>query len=273
MRATSRLATAAGIGSLGLALALAGCVDFIAPVGRAGDLPTRLVVTVNVGRDPALSCPGCITADFQRIPGPPVTGPDSAVVWVDGSLDPGTDPAGDTRTVLDPTLRLLGATLQPTDSSALGVRTYRYWWVVPGDTLPLLVPVAPRLDGIAAPDPLAHWSVPWTQSADTLRIAAGQDLPLPITVRPAADQPAPDLRNWSVVVQGRSAFRIGADGPPPDTLLIPARFLPAPADSTLVARMSIVQALTPQPQQNYQVVFVLYVDLAWIIVQTPAGVR
>lgn len=253
-----------------LVLLSAGCIDFLAPKGQAGNTPTRLDVVLHLARNPTLSCPGCITSEYTRIPTPAVTGPDTTVAWLEGTLDPGTDLSGETRTVLDGAPRVLGVSVAPADTTALGRRHYASRWTLPGDSVGPVVLEAPRVAALSPPDPVVHWSVPWSQSADTVRLAPGQDLPLVLTVRPdTASRPAPNFENWQVEVSGTRGFRIGADGPPPDTLVIPARFLPPSPDSTLVARMSIVEGITPAPGQNYQIVFALSVALAWIIVETP----
>lgn len=272
LRTLRRAAPAvASIAALTAALLSAGCVDFIAPQGRASNSPTRLDLSLHIARNPSLSCPGCITSEYTRIPTPGVTGSDTAVAWVDGTLDPGTDLAGETRRVLDAAPRVLGVTIRPADTTALGRRHYAARWVLSSDSVAPVVLEAPQVADVTAPSPVVHWSVPWSQPADTVRLAPGQDLPLVVTVRPSPQSPAPTLENWSVDVRGTRGFRIGADGPPPDTLVIPARFLPPSSDSTLVARMNIVEAITPRSDQDYQIVFVLTVALAWIVVQTQAG--
>jgi hypothetical protein len=253
-------------------LATGACVEFIAPEGPSGNQSALLQVAVRVVRDPAVACTTpCQSPGELRLGGPATA--DSVLVRVDGSLDPGTDPAGETRVVSDDSVRLLGVVVPAGDTIVAGARPFVAWWTRSGaQPPPDLVLVGPRVEGVSLPQPLVSWGLPWTDLPDTLHMQAGSDLPLRVTPAAAAPVPAPAYSGWSLDLRGAGRFTLGADGPPPDTLTVPARFLPPPQDGVITAVLTIYQGVTEQSvNQDYTAVIGVSVDLTWVVLVDTAS--
>ncbi|MGH7475552.1 MAG: hypothetical protein ACRELD_04630 [Longimicrobiales bacterium] len=255
------------------ALAAAACIDFVEPE-RVAQRPTALQVSLRIVDDTARLCPNarCVPIGTADLTPATLIDTGSALAWVQATLDPGTDPGGDPRPVLDDRLGLAGFTLLPFDSADdTGVRRYRARWFTADDGVTTPVTLAPPDVALTAtPDTVARWPLVWTDDPDTLTIEPGADLRL--TLRKPTDPlvPTPTIRNWNLELSSASGrVRIGADGVPPAVLPVPASFLPPPANDTIAARLTVLAA-TMLVFPDYIVTLIVDVNLSWLVRITPA---
>jgi hypothetical protein len=222
-----------------LAVAASACIDFVEP-----DLPFR--------GEPAL---------YQGV----LRVWDDGRVGADGSLRPGFDDDAVQREVRRETLRALNRTVPPAAVGEDGTHTYNDGWTTTRDSVAgALVFEAPLLAG-DAPPPGFRWSGVATPQDDTLMVARGADLTLVVETG-SIEEPAPNTRQWLLSLSGSSGtLRIGADGVPPDTLLVPARFLPLPNAGFFAATLSYTRSLAvPQPSE-YTGILTLDARIDWVV--------
>lgn len=226
---------------IGVALAAAAgaCIDFVEP-----DLPFR--------GQPAL---------FQGV----LRVWDDGRVAADGSLTPGFDDDAVPRDVRRETLRALNRVVAPAAVAEDGRRTYMEQWTTTRDSVAgTLVFEAPLLAG-GAPPPGFRWAGIGTPQGDTLTVAAGADLTLVVETGPV-EEPAPSTRQWLLSLSGSSGtLRIGADGVPPDTLLVPARFLPLPNAGFFAATLSYTRSLAVAQPSEYTGIVTLDARIEWVV--------
>lgn len=226
--------------------ALAGCLDFVEPElpQRGAPAVARLVVVVS----------------------------DSGRLTVSGETVPGFDEDGFRRRFADPTVRVGSLTFQPEGESAAGALMFGSAVAIAGsavtDTFALLPPV---VQGIGE-RPMVRWAGAGRMGPDTLRLSEAGGVRLALRVAPEpAGSPPPETRQWFLTLTGdEGAFRLSADGPPPDTIDVPAHFVPSFAD-TLQVRLVYQQSGTVRSVVRYLGLFTLDVRLHWIVRRRDDG--
>jgi hypothetical protein len=181
-------------------------------------------------------------------------------------LEAGFDGVGLPRRVLDETLRLSGQPLQPTQRLEDGTLLYEATRAVtPADVVGPITVVPPSVTG-ATPPPAPTWLGMRRVGPDTLDLAAGADLVLELEV--AAGGTAV-IQQWFLELVGSegSAIRLSADGPPPERLVVPAIWVPAPAgDGAIHAHLNYIQSeATAGPFGDYVVSASLQIRLSWVV--------
>jgi hypothetical protein len=181
-------------------------------------------------------------------------------------LEAGFDGVGLPRRVVDETLRLSGQPLQPAQRLEDGALLYEATQAVtPADVLGPITVVPPSVTG-TTPPPAPTWLGMRRVGPDTLRLAAGTDLVLELEV--AAGGTAA-IRQWFLELVGSegSVIRLSADGPPPERLVVPAIWVPAPAgDGAIHARLTYIQSeTTAGPFGDYVVSASLQIRLSWVV--------
>jgi hypothetical protein len=226
--------------------ALAGCLDFVEPElpERGAPAVARLVVVVS----------------------------DSGRLTMSGEAEPGFDEDGFRRRFADPTVRVGSMTFEPEGESAAGALIFGSAVAIAGsavsDTLALLPPAVREI----AERPTVRWAGAGRAGPDTLRLneTGGLRLALRTSSEPAGSPP-PETRQWFLTLTGdEGAFRLSADGPPPDTIDVPAHFVPAFAD-TLQVRLVYQQSGTVRDVARYLGLFTLDVRLHWIVRRRDDG--
>jgi hypothetical protein len=232
------------------ALALAGCIDFVEP-----DLPE-------------LGAPAVIQATIRLT--------DVGDAAFEALLSPGFDAEGFRREVAMDTVHVLGRAITPDSIARNGSRRYRAVWQAPGTVVAEPVTFrAPLLEDLAASPPSVTWTGAHRLGPDTLDIVAGEDLMLEVGAGAGTALPEPDLQQWFLRLEGDDgAFNISADGPPPDTIHVPARWIPA--GDKIAARLIYAQsAVIEETPGDYVGLITLDIRLHWTVRLhgPPSGAR
>lgn len=232
------------------AVALAGCIDFVEP-----DLPE-------------LGAPAVIQAAIRLT--------DRGDAEIEALLAPGLDQAGLRRGVARDTVHVLDRAVTPDSIARNGSRRYRAVWAASGTVVAEPVTFrAPSLEDPVLSPPELTWTGARRLGPDTLDIGAGEDLVLEVRSGSGTESPPPDLRQWFLRLEGdEGAFNISSDGPPPDTIQVPARWIPA--GETVAARLLYAQsAVIENAAGDYVGLVTLDIRLHWTIRRNglPAGAR
>ncbi len=224
-------------------LACAGCLDFVDPVlaSRGAAAVAAATIVVNDAGDVALML----------------------------RVLPGLDSAGVPRDVTDGTTRLLGRAIGP-DSITLREWIYDTTWQA--DPAQLAGPItfqAPAVRGVAAP-PAFTWYGVRRLDPDTITLVAGRDMVLTLNARGGSPAPAPAQRQWFMTLASTGGvFRLGADGIPPDTVIVPARWIPA-GDIVRVLLIWVQTADIRPPPGDYIGLVTLNAQTTWVVRIVPS---
>jgi hypothetical protein len=215
----------------------AGCVDFVEPELPGRDVPAVARITV------ALSDSGSLT--------------------VNGTVAPGFDDEGLRRALLDATIAAAGYVVAPDDTLESG--DFAYASTIAVDTAlsaPTIEIRGPTVAGMGGA-PVVRWPTVWRADGDTVTLEADGSLRLHVGGADAEAVPDADIRQWFLTLAGDSTtFRLGSDGPPPEELDIPARWVPANAES---ARLIYQQASTLRIGDDYVSLVTLDLRMHWTL--------
>ena len=218
-------------------VAVAGCIDFVEP-----ELPER-------------GAPAVLQLAVRLL--------ETGMTEVDGRLVPGLDEAGVPRRVTDERLRVLGRDLDPVSTEGAGVREYRAEWPDTASAASAIEARGPGLAGLTAPG--IRWYAMRHDGPTSLTYEAGSDLALTVDVRPGTAEPEPDIRFWFLTLSdSTSVFRLGADGAPPDTILVPARWVPT-GDSVSAVLLYQQTARIETAAESYIGLITLDARIAWVL--------
>lgn len=239
------------LGLLALALT-AGCLDFVAP-----DLPDRGM--------PAILDARLLVSD-------------DGTVQLAAYLVPGLDAAGYPRSVRADGLQVMDTTVVPDSVLEGGERSYAAEWrVPPAATSGPIELRAPALERVTASAPVVRWYGLQRAVPDSLALATGAELRLPVAAVPGVPSPPPQLRQWSLDLSADSnAFHLGANGVPPDTLVIPMQWIPGGDGDTIQATLVFLQSAVLRPEPgDYIGRIVLDTRLHWVVLRSggPAPAR
>lgn len=182
-----------------------------------------------------------------------------------GLLVPGLNEDGFQRAVLRDTLYIFGVPITSTSTLPSGSRVYSFNAALGPQALSQPFTIDPPKVEDMSIEPTVRWYSPQTPDPDTIRVARGADLQLHIVLDPNTPIPSPQ-QQWFLLLSGRAIqFQIGANGPPPAELVIPAEWIPEPADS--VVRINFTSFQSAQPLiDKYRGVYSYTVRLDWVIV-------
>jgi hypothetical protein len=223
-----------------LALASQGCIDFVEP-----DIPE-------------LGAPATLQATVRLT--------DLGTAEIDAQLMPGLDGSGARRQLTGTPLEVLGQTIDADTIRRNGVRRYLESWVAPDSVVGQRITLrAPGIQGVVAAPPSIEWVGLRKLGTDTLELPAGQDLRLPVALGIGVSSPHPEITQWFLRLAGDSAaFGISADGVPPDTILVPAHWLPR-GDELDVRLIYNQSSILRSPPGDYIGVITLDVRLFWTV--------
>lgn len=225
-----------------LALACAGCYDFVDPDFPEAGAP--VVLQASVYADAA----GAVT--------------------IDALLVPGLAMGGFQRNVLRDTLDIYGLKVAPTGLRRNGSREYQITDTLPSGTMtrPFTV-AAPRVEDVGGTPPPIVWFPIRRADADTIIWQRGTELVLHVDTAVGRSQPVPPIRQWFLSLVGTPVgFRISSDGLPPATIRIPADWVPATTTGTILVLMSLYQAGTLQsPARDYIANVAFNFQIRWVV--------
>lgn len=237
-------------------LLLAGCVEFVDPVGLGLARHTRIDLTLEVVDQPVRSA----------CPGPAALAPDSVVLCVQGTVAPGVSRLGERLRVLDDTLRAMGVPLTPIQSSDSLLR-YRGRFVLPLASLEgiPLTATLPLVEGVQLPARSFRWYAAGRADPDTLLRTAQEGVRFRLDPPAAASTPRPDFEYWSVDVAGDTAV-VGYDafGVPHARYDFPAEVLAALGGARLVGELRWQRSYTPRVE-GLQLTVRLSERLGWTV--------
>jgi len=226
-------------------LALAGCIDFVEPElpGRGAPAVLQLIVRLR----------------------------ELSEVEVEGRLVPGLDEGGIRRRLADERIRVMGREFGPDSTSKTGTRVYRASWTASGAGFAGAIEA--RGPGLAGLDsaPGFRWYTLRRRGPAEVALGPSADLPLPVDLDPGAAQPEPEIRQWFLMLAGAGqVFRLGADGPPPSTILVPAHWVPA-GDSVAVMLIYQQSSEVEMPPGGYIGLLTLDTRISWTVRRTTAA--
>jgi hypothetical protein len=218
---------------------LGGCIDFVEPELPERGAPAVLQLAVRLR--------------------------EASAVEVEARLVPGLDEAGARRRVDDDRIQVLGRNLSPDSITSAGTRVYRTAWTADvGAATGPIEARGPRIEGLAAAAAFRWYALTRSGPAE-LPLGSGDDLALPVAVAPGTADPEPDIRQWFLTLGSREGvFRLSADGPPPATILVPARWVP-PGDSVAVSLTYQQTAKVERPGAGWIALFQLDARVAWTV--------
>lgn len=242
-RAHARLAAAV----LLLATGATGCLDIADPVEPEPG-PGRLVANV-------------LLADGER-----------PTMEVEASFEPGVASGGQVRSPADPSLRVLGTTVEPSPDLTREPGRLRYRATDTLDAAELdraeLEIEGPRL---SAERPRAVRSLPliWRAGPDSVRLVEGENLELPLRGAPEATQDGDLQIQWRLDVQGAEGsgvfFSATGNSSIPDALVVPDGALPVstsggPLEAVLQAAVLV---RSPPDETGYGTFLAVTARLEW----------
>jgi hypothetical protein len=186
---------------------------------------------------------------------------------LEARLAPGLDESGLRRSLLRESVRLNGSDVLPDSVLRNGTRVYRATLLLPASTRPITLE-APRVEDVTATIPVVRWFEVMRQGRDTVDVAPGNDLVLTVDTTGIALVPPPAIRQWVVLLRGDGDefLTIGANGTPPDSIVVPARFIPLSASGSLTARLVHQQTMTLRPAPGDEIAQVtLDATIAWTV--------
>jgi len=223
-----------------LAPFLVGCVDFVEP-----DLAD-------------IGAPAVIEATIR------IT--DRGVTELEALLAPGLDDAGLRRGVTRDTLFALGRAVVPDSVAHNGSRRYRSMWESSPDAVAEPVTFSgPFLAGPIASPPEVTWTGARRVGPDSIDVVRGEDVAFEIERGPGTVRPVPDVQQWFLRLEGDAgAFNVSADGEPPDSIRIPASWVPA--GSEVAVQLIFAQsAVTVNMTGDYIGLIRLDIRLHWTL--------
>ncbi len=233
------------IAALVLALPLAGCIDFVDP---NLPLPGAAVLQVNV------HLLGNLTFSMEA------------------TLQPGLAPSLEFRTVPNDTLVVNGQPVAPTTVHHNQARDYSTTLPLPAEIGPVTVQ-APAVTGIAGRPPLLSWYGVRRLDPDTVLVAPGGDLHLHVDASAGPGVPPPRNRQWFLqLFAGGHMFQLGADGPPPPDLHVPAEFVAPDSLGPITASLTVLySAQMTTASGDYLVNSQFDQHVYWTVLHAPKG--
>jgi len=225
--------------SAALGLSAAACLDFVEP-----DLPERgapAVAQINV----------VVT--------------DSGKLSVQAEVAPGIDASGFRRTLVDEDVRAAGHSIAPHDTTDAGGRRYAATLSVGRELVASAIEImAPSITHTSV-IPSVRWAGLERLDPDTIALEPDGSLRLHVAERADPTVGAPATRQWFLTLFGDdNNVRIGSNGVPPDTLVVPAHWIPN-AEETVVVRLIYQQSAQVNADTPYIGLITLDLRLHWTV--------
>ena len=192
-----------------------GCFDFVEPDLPEAGAPAILQAAIHVDSD--------------------------GTVQFDGLLAPALTVDGFERVIQNDTIRVFGIGVGSDSVLPNSSRIYHFNERVPAVGAQPISLEAPDIEDVLANPPVIRWQNIRRIDADTIMWQAPADLVLRIA-KTESSEPAPQGRQWIVdLISEEGNFRIGSNGIPPDSIRIPAYYVPASALGRVSAVLTYFQ--------------------------------
>lgn len=193
-------------------------------------------------------------------------------VSLEATLQPGLAPSLEFRTVPNDTLLVNGQPLPPTTVHHNQARDYATTLPLPAESGPVTVQ-PPAVSGIAGRPPLLSWYGVRRLDPDTVVVAPGSDLHLHVDASAGPGVPPPGNRQWFLqLFAGGHMFQLGADGPPPPDLHVPAEFVPVDSLGPITASLTVLYSgQLPAANGSYFVNSQFDQHVYWTVLHAPKG--
>jgi hypothetical protein len=221
-------------------IVLAGCFDFVEP-----DLPES-------GAPVVLQAATHLT--------------ETGRLHFTATLAPALSLEGFLRRVPNDTIVVHGIRLSPDSLARNGSRYYDETRVLPELLGRPLLLAAPRVPEVVAQAPAVRWESV-RALADTIVVAANQDLVLRVQLVGTPSDPQPQQRQWAVdLVAEDFVFRIGADGAPPDSIRIPSYWIPTDRDGQIDAYLTyFLSGIYRPPPGDFVTILTADTRIRWTV--------
>jgi hypothetical protein len=223
--------------ALALLLALAGCIDFVDPVGLGLARDTRIELAFDLVDDPRRSV----------CPGPASVPADAAVLCVQATVVPGITRLGERLRVLDDSLRVMGIAVAPLQrSDSLLVYERRFFLPLASlESVPLTASL-PRVEGVDVVPRDIRWFAVGPANPDTLVRRPGEGVTLRVDRPQGESAPRPTFEFWRVDVAGDTAVvRFDGFGVPLPAYEFPAEVLSTVGGSRFAGELRWLRSYTP----------------------------
>jgi hypothetical protein len=127
---------------------------------------------------------------------------------------------------------------------------------------------APLMRGVVASPPGFSWTGIERVGGDSVDLERGRDLELLVARGGGEGTPVPEIRQWFLSLKGDSStFGLSADGAPPDTILVPARWIPD-GDRIGIRLIFTQSAFLQPPPGDYLGIVTLDTRVYWTVRMT-----
>jgi hypothetical protein len=194
--------------------------------------------------------------------------PPSARFTVGGRLTPGRDANGQLRVVQDSIALIWGTPIEPVaDSMTPGWIYDTSWTADPGGiSAGALCVQPPSVVGVDVPDDPICTSQTWRAGAGEFAVSRGSELRFELVGPGSSQSTDVTWERWAVQITAGDTFLVTvlANGPPPQTVMIPGDWLAAAPAGDLEAEMLIDGSLTSD-SNDYVVHVGVRTTLRWIV--------
>jgi hypothetical protein len=199
-------------------------------------------------------------------------------VRIEAHLTPGVDAAKTDFRVVSPDTLYVNDQVVPS-SGVLANQERDYIATVATDTATLrrtgIVIRSPGVSGVVAPPPVFRFPSIQRVGSDTVPFTRGEDVRLPIRVLRPAGLASNIAQDWRVeLVSADQVFRLGGNGQPPESILLPAAYVPS-SGANVQATLFFSEILQQRvPPGDYVATLALDARVQWVLrprVAPPPG--
>lgn len=252
-------------------LPIAGCIDFLDPVGLKLAKSTRIEVELEL-------LTGALPPSCREVgPAPPVSGApvaEPSYLCVEASVFPGVDKFGALKEVTNDTLWVLDVPLLP-ELDGETLRYGRRFTLATDELAQTVFSVAyPKVEEVTLAPSGVRWRAVEPLGPDSIILAPGEDLSLPLELPNDPGNPLPRRWDWTLNLSGSTTTAsLRASGAlPRPRYLVPAALLADLGDGRYNANLTWSQDYSPFFSEEQTQVRVRFVEtLRWRVFPPAAA--